>query len=217
MQVSDREYKALRAHKDFRRCTTYKKRRCFTYGDRYYQLDIYEAPLPPQCPSQSSLILLETYTTNTDGELPGLPTECLEIVREITHDPAYSMYNMSLRHDAAPGLAWGHKTAQPGGRIGTASPQTSRKVTAPVNSGMTNGGTIDVFMPAVSTSSDQLKTPNQSQDLLGHVDDLYRTRSGSSGPELQSTGRKESNPEQEQAQSEPNSGQNHGGVMNGLL
>lgn len=44
------------------------------------------------------LILLETYSTKSDEELmkSGLPA-FLEIEKAITGDPAYSMYNLSLK------------------------------------------------------------------------------------------------------------------------
>ena len=41
------------------------------------------------------LILLETYTTKSSGRLK-LP-EFLEIKKEVTEDPYYSMFNLSLK------------------------------------------------------------------------------------------------------------------------
>lgn len=64
-----------------------KKRLCFTYSNQYYHLDIYENPHP-------GLMLLETYTALQPEELelpPFLPE-----AEEVTGNPAYSMYNLSL-------------------------------------------------------------------------------------------------------------------------
>lgn len=41
------------------------------------------------------LILMETYTTKSPDEVH-LP-DFLEIVKEVTHDPHYSMFNLSLK------------------------------------------------------------------------------------------------------------------------
>lgn len=96
MQITEREYRALKAHKDFRRYTTYKKRRCFMHGNQYFQLDIYKPPLPPRSPDKTALLMLETYTASTDAlDLP----ECIKISKEVTGDAEYSMYNMSLIED----------------------------------------------------------------------------------------------------------------------
>ena len=63
-----------------------KTRRCFTWRDQYYQLDIYTSPHP-------GLMLLETYTPVPASELD-LP-DFLEIEENVTGNPEYSMYNLS--------------------------------------------------------------------------------------------------------------------------
>ena len=63
-----------------------KTRRCFTWRDQYYQLDIYTSPHP-------GLMLLETYTPVPATELD-LP-DFLEIEENVTGNPEYSMYNLS--------------------------------------------------------------------------------------------------------------------------
>uniref|UniRef100_A0A914LH15 NadR/Ttd14 AAA domain-containing protein n=2 Tax=Meloidogyne TaxID=189290 RepID=A0A914LH15_MELIC len=92
-QLSCREYDYYFEMRDKSRAVVYKKRRCFTYGNVYFHLDIYVHPLPPAC--IGSPIILETYTTHLIGDpTPSLPN-FLEVVREITGEPGYSMFNMT--------------------------------------------------------------------------------------------------------------------------
>ena len=63
-----------------------KTRRCFTWRDQYYQLDIYTSPHP-------GLMLLETYTCIPASQLD-LP-DFLEIEKNVTGKPEYSMFNLS--------------------------------------------------------------------------------------------------------------------------
>lgn len=92
MQISAREYQLLLVQKDVNHYTIYKKRRCFLWNNQYFQMDIYEEPCHPRC---HGLIILETYTTllGQDLELPGF----LEVIKEITTDENYSMYNLSKK------------------------------------------------------------------------------------------------------------------------
>jgi CYTH domain-containing protein len=94
MQVSAREYELLLAQKDSSHHTVYKTRRCFLCDNQYFQMDIYEEPCPNRC---RGLILLETYTSmkGDDFEVPGF----LGVVKEVTGDPAYSMYNLSKKDE----------------------------------------------------------------------------------------------------------------------
>ena len=64
-----------------------KTRRCFTYNDQYYQLDIYTSPHP-------GLMLLETYTCVPPDQL--LLPSFLNIKENVTGNPKYSMYTLSL-------------------------------------------------------------------------------------------------------------------------
>jgi hypothetical protein len=95
-QITHRDYINLLTQKDNSHFTIYKKRRCFIYNNQYFQLDIYEQPSHPRC---RDLILLETYSaldeTNLKETLPGF----LNIEKEVTGNPDYSMYNLSLRED----------------------------------------------------------------------------------------------------------------------
>ena len=68
--------------------TIEKTRRCFTWHDQYYQLDIYTCPHP-------GLMLLETYTCLSPDQLQ-LP-DFLNIKENVTGNPKYSMFNLSLK------------------------------------------------------------------------------------------------------------------------
>ncbi|XP_066144982.1 TRPL translocation defect protein 14 isoform X2 [Euwallacea fornicatus] len=95
-QINHRDYINLLTQKDNSHFTIYKKRRCFIFNNQYFQLDIYEQPSHPRC---RGLILLETYSALDDESLLfKLPT-LLKIEREVTGNPDYSMYNLSLRED----------------------------------------------------------------------------------------------------------------------
>ncbi|XP_047021326.1 TRPL translocation defect protein 14 isoform X3 [Helicoverpa zea] len=96
-QLTHRDYLNLLPQRDEAHFTIFKKRRCFIYNNQYYQLDIYRQPSHPRC---RGLVLLETYSAVYDKDtlLASLP-KFLEIEREVTGDPAYSMYNLSLKED----------------------------------------------------------------------------------------------------------------------
>lgn len=76
--------------------TIYKRRRCFLWNNQYFQLDIYKEPCHPRC---KGLMLLETYTTLVEEELASKIPNFLEIEKEVTSDPAFSMYNLSLKDE----------------------------------------------------------------------------------------------------------------------
>jgi len=90
--ITKRDYKILYAQKDPRRYSLYKRRRCFVWKHHYYQLDIFVDPSPSAC---RGLVLLETYTADSSPSFPRLPP-FLSVLREVTGDPSYSMYNLSL-------------------------------------------------------------------------------------------------------------------------
>ncbi|KAL3989717.1 AAA domain family protein [Acanthocheilonema viteae] len=95
MQLNYREYISYIKMEDRSRAPINKERRCFMYGKQYYHLDIYTSPLPPSCEGKP-LMLLETYTTASVGDInePLLP-DFMTISKEITGDPAYSMYTIA--------------------------------------------------------------------------------------------------------------------------
>jgi len=94
--VSQRDYLNLLTHRDDAHLPVFKTRRCFLHQNQQYQLDIYRSPCHSRC---KGLILLETFTTlGGEDMLPMLP-HFLKVKREVTGDPAFSMYNLSIRSD----------------------------------------------------------------------------------------------------------------------
>ncbi|XP_026501676.1 TRPL translocation defect protein 14 isoform X2 [Vanessa tameamea] len=96
-QLTHRDYLNMLPQRDDAHFTIFKKRRCFIFNNQYYQLDIYRQPTHPRC---RGLVLLETYSAayDQDALLASLP-KFLTIEKEVTGDPAYSMYNLSLKED----------------------------------------------------------------------------------------------------------------------
>ncbi|KAL3856761.1 hypothetical protein ACJMK2_011481, partial [Sinanodonta woodiana] len=93
MAVNSKDYQILLAQKDDRHLTINKQRRCFLWNNQYFQMDTYLEPCQEIC---KGLILLETYTTKTSNlNLP----DFLKIEKEVTDDPQYSMFNLSLKDD----------------------------------------------------------------------------------------------------------------------
>ncbi|KAJ3051343.1 hypothetical protein HK097_007674 [Rhizophlyctis rosea] len=91
--LSFREYEALRAQADPTRSPITKRRRCFLFQDRYFQIDVYRNP-------HEGLVLLEAYL---DYETPGTPVvtdaraslpDWLEL-EEVTDDKSYSMFTLA--------------------------------------------------------------------------------------------------------------------------
>ncbi|KAJ3642808.1 hypothetical protein Zmor_025561 [Zophobas morio] len=95
-QITHRDYINLLTQKDNSHFTIYKKRRCFIYNNQYFQLDIYQEPTHPRC---RGLILLETYSTLNEVNLKETLPTFLKIEKEVTGNPGYSMFNLSLRED----------------------------------------------------------------------------------------------------------------------
>jgi len=89
----EKDYEMLYStQRDHSRQPVYKTRRCFLWKNQYFQLDIYNEPCHPRC---KGLLILETYTTKfgDDLELP----DFLDIAKEVTGDPFYSMFHLSLK------------------------------------------------------------------------------------------------------------------------
>ncbi|XP_001986996.2 TRPL translocation defect protein 14 isoform X1 [Drosophila grimshawi] len=95
-QLTHRDYMNLLAQRDDAHFTIYKKRRCFLINNQYFQLDIYKEPGHPRC---KGLVLLETYSSLSGEALKNCMPKFLNIVKEVTGDPDYSMFNLSLRED----------------------------------------------------------------------------------------------------------------------
>jgi len=92
--LTQRDYSLLLANKDDNHLAVNKVRRCFLYKDKYFQLDIYNNPDLVRC---HGLMLLQTWTTTslTTEQLP----DFLDVAAEVTGDPAFSMFNLSLKTD----------------------------------------------------------------------------------------------------------------------
>lgn len=95
-QLTHRDYLNMLTQRDDAHFTIYKKRRCFLVNNQYFQMDIYKEPSHPRC---KGLILLETYTSLTGDKLKSILPKFLKIVKEVTGQPDYSMFNLSLKED----------------------------------------------------------------------------------------------------------------------
>uniref|UniRef100_A0A336LYL4 CSON005316 protein n=1 Tax=Culicoides sonorensis TaxID=179676 RepID=A0A336LYL4_CULSO len=95
-QLSHRDYLNMLSQRDDAHFTIFKKRRCFLVNNQYFQLDIYQEPSHPRC---KGLMLLETYTSLDGDALKNSLPKFLNIVKEVTGCPDYSMYNLSLKED----------------------------------------------------------------------------------------------------------------------
>lgn len=95
-QLTHRDYINMLAQRDDSHFTIFKKRRCFLDNNQYFQLDIYREPCHPRC---IGLILLETYSALDNGLLERCLPRFLTLVEEVTGNPAYSMFNLSLREE----------------------------------------------------------------------------------------------------------------------
>lgn len=94
--ISQRDYMNLLAHRDDTHLPIFKTRRCFLFQNQQYQLDIYRSPCHSRC---KGLILLETFTTLAEEELLASLPPFIRVKRAVTGDPAFSMYNLSIRSD----------------------------------------------------------------------------------------------------------------------
>merc|ERR1719495_2359191 len=90
------EVKQPISQRDDNHLPIFKTRRSFLYENQQYQLDIYRAPCHSRC---QGLILLETFTTFNDEELVDSLPPFLKVKKTVTGDPAFSMYNLSIRSD----------------------------------------------------------------------------------------------------------------------
>uniref|UniRef100_A0A2P2HW69 TRPL translocation defect protein 14-like n=2 Tax=Hirondellea gigas TaxID=1518452 RepID=A0A2P2HW69_9CRUS len=95
-QVTQRDWITAKGQADEEHFPIYKTRRCFLYNDQYYQLDIYREPCHQRC---NGLMLLETYSTLTPEEMGLRLPSFLNVVKEVTGNPEYSMYNLSLKEE----------------------------------------------------------------------------------------------------------------------
>lgn len=94
--LTHRDYIHLLDQQDPLHLTVNKIRRCFMYNNQYFQLDMYKEPCHPRC---KGLMLLETYTTLSGIEFEDRLPKFLNMDQEVTGDPAFSMFNLSLREE----------------------------------------------------------------------------------------------------------------------
>jgi len=94
--LTHRDYTHLLDQQDPLHLTVNKIRRCFLYNNQYFQLDIYKEPCHPRC---RGLMLLETYSTLSPQDLMDRLPKFLNLDEEVTGDPAFSMFNLSLREE----------------------------------------------------------------------------------------------------------------------
>ncbi|CAL8084431.1 unnamed protein product [Orchesella dallaii] len=92
--LTQRDYNNMLAQRDPHHVTVFKDRRCFLLNNQYFQLDVYKDPCHERC---KGLILLETYSTLHGSEVYQRLPSFLDIVQEVTGDPRYSMFNLSLK------------------------------------------------------------------------------------------------------------------------
>ncbi|ODM98867.1 hypothetical protein Ocin01_07814 [Orchesella cincta] len=92
--LTQRDYNNMLAQRDPHHVTVFKDRRCFLLNNQYFQLDVYKDPCHERC---KGLILLETYSTLRGSEVYQRLPSFLDIVQEVTGDPRYSMFNLSLK------------------------------------------------------------------------------------------------------------------------
>ncbi|XP_001600611.1 TRPL translocation defect protein 14 isoform X3 [Nasonia vitripennis] len=95
-QLTHRDYLNMLAQRDDSHFTIFKRRRCFLINNQYFQLDIYREPGHPRC---KGLMLLETYTALPSDKLENILPQFLTIEKEVTGNPDYSMFNLSLREE----------------------------------------------------------------------------------------------------------------------
>ncbi|XP_011307340.1 uncharacterized protein Ttd14 isoform X1 [Fopius arisanus] len=95
-QLTHRDYLNMLAQRDDSHFTIFKRRRCFLINNQYFQLDIYREPGHPRC---RGLMLLETYTALAGEELKNILPSFLSIEKDVTGNPDYSMFNLSLREE----------------------------------------------------------------------------------------------------------------------
>lgn len=93
LNVSLREYQALESQADPMHHTVFKTRHCFLWHDQYFQLDIYKEPCNDRC---KGLVFLEFFSSKAEPEFP----DFLEVVREVTSVPEFSMYNLSRAEES---------------------------------------------------------------------------------------------------------------------
>eukprot|EP00158_Paraphelidium_tribonemae_P001883 Partr_v1_DN24902_c1_g1_i1_m45418 putative NA len=88
--LSGREYDSLRLQGDKNRVAIIKRRRCFLWDNKYFQLDLFQDPA-----SVNGMMILEAYLPARNSDNSMLPP-FIPIEKEITGDSKYSLAVISL-------------------------------------------------------------------------------------------------------------------------
>jgi len=113
--LNHRDYSNLISQEDPNHFLIFKTRRCFLWENQYFQLDIYRQPSHDRC---KGLMLLETYSTKTGDDLETRLPNFLNIGPNVTGDPAFSMFNLSLRDDWSNNQKFCHRLTDEEDRLG---------------------------------------------------------------------------------------------------
>jgi len=105
-QLTHRDYDNLISQENSSHFPVLKTRRCFMYKNQYFQLDIYKEPCHRRC---KGLMLLETYTTKGNEDMPSCLPPFLNLGKLVTGDSAFSMFNLSLREEWANNKTFCHR------------------------------------------------------------------------------------------------------------
>jgi CYTH domain-containing protein len=90
--LSRREFEAQAVLADPTRVVITKRRRCFAYKDRYFQVDVFKNPC-------NGLVMLEGYLEENDAMMADFLA-----IKEVTSSPDFSMYQLAKKD--APTDAW---------------------------------------------------------------------------------------------------------------
>lgn len=66
------------------------------WDNLYFQMDIYKSPCHSRC---DGLVLLETYSTMPSEQVIAHLPPFLPLIKDVTGNPEYSMYNLSRKED----------------------------------------------------------------------------------------------------------------------
>jgi len=113
--LNHRDYSNLISQEDPNHFLIYKTRRCFLWENQYFQLDIYREPSHDRC---KGLMLLETYTTKMGEDLQRRLPPFLNVGSGVTGDPAFSMFNLSLKEDWSNNMKFCHRLTDEEDRLG---------------------------------------------------------------------------------------------------
>lgn len=95
-ELTREEYFDMLQQKDDSHFAIFKKRRYFIHNNQYFYLDLYMEAYHPRC---DGLILMKTFSILENDELISRLPKFLTIIKEVTADPDYSMFNLSLKGD----------------------------------------------------------------------------------------------------------------------